>query len=517
VESGERNTPGSGLYCSTVRLLYFLAQRGILMPMGGGFALFVVLFTLMGVIQIVRGWRGWPVPAGPRCGRCGYDLQGVPAAELRSLLNPARGSECGLDLSLANAVESTTHQRHRGRIIVGLGILSAPWALRGAMAATAYIGEHGERLRSNQSIIAAFAADPRPGWEPTELQRRANSGQLGRQDAAQAIEILIRDLNHSSDYSFAYVDEPELVRAFDRAGCISPAQYLQIAQAVCGAVPVLTVDEYNNNQLSYSIAGKTQDASHFFGCAYTFRDISIVPDTDDAASLPAQPWQGIDRPQPRQMSGWLSRFRNRGTLNLDVAPGSCRARFVIDLGIPFAHGLLMSNALGTASMWGSSKAQWTVILSLPLDIPAKSGRATITTEPRYNPKLNGTLSLGSIKALCYADGTLLLIELSSKGHPLIFFYDPIVVIDGTRFKGPMNFLPTTPMTEQTNCEIGPLAPMIHQVDLLLEPDLTAASTAGRQLCWGGKITFPDVSITRIPMQGTLADMNKVMHLHKTAQ
>ncbi len=132
------------------------------------------ILLIVGIVLLARGLRGRPIDDHPLCGRCGFDLLGLPPDTFRC-------SECGADLYAPNPI--TVGHRDRRRRTMLLGIVVSAIASCGLGTQT-YISTQNIDLLQYEPLwmVQHSARSTTPTASSnralSELQRRSTAGEL---------------------------------------------------------------------------------------------------------------------------------------------------------------------------------------------------------------------------------------------------------------------------------------------------------------------------------------------------
>jgi hypothetical protein len=176
---------------------------------------------VIGIILIVRGWRGTPEFSEPHCRKCDYDVRALDwTADTRIC------PECGSDLTQPKAVRFGHYRRRPKLIWTGVGLCLLPLVLVGLVVLRNVMGWRWEKPESNAAIIANLSTSADTPWDWRKLEDRYQTGDLSDAEVVAAIDHLIAFLEkkpqqgplHWADgflklaMGGGLVDDPQLVR-----------------------------------------------------------------------------------------------------------------------------------------------------------------------------------------------------------------------------------------------------------------------------------------------------------------
>jgi len=455
----------------------------------------IVIFGAAGIVMIIWGWRGAAVASEPRCAQCGYDLRGV--ADLKI----ARCSECGGELGRHGAVSRSAFQRRPKRIMAGIVVLGLPWLLILIAMVLRFIGPNGERFRSNQSIIVSLLNDPNPAWQWPELALRLRSGRLGKAEASPAVNEFVAEVQNRREKNGPLFWK-DFFQAADRAGAIDPDQYLKIAQAYYGKVPTVTLHspvQATNAPSGFSVStvNHWQLPGNELVCAV--RRISLAAGSTAPVKSP------IPSPGAPPASENLVDASGNWIAPPNVLPGRYQATFVVDMGLVPAAGRsgFMAGLPGQAP----PRARWTESVTLPLDISAASGAGNgptravaLETDPEFDPKKTGAISVVAARALCYADRAVVIVSFKIDHLPINCFLNAEIKAGDERYSKPdQSYLYLVGRSYDSGIagEFDSLPTEIHTVDLVLRPSPeNMKAFIGYDPFWGNPISFENIELKR---------------------
>ncbi|UCG31769.1 MAG: hypothetical protein JSU68_08870 [Phycisphaerales bacterium] len=171
----------------------------------------LVLAFPFGILFLIRGLVGKRVGTEPRCGKCGYNLTGLP-----SEICP----ECGFHVQHEDIVHGV-RQRHRYSLVLGLVLLTASTAaLAGALCAKARQISYYHYFPFSVVLSDALRGDHHAIWE---LQRRSQDGSLKGPQCNRVVDTALdRQANAPvSDTLQAWID---FLHKRDVVGGLSPEQ-----------------------------------------------------------------------------------------------------------------------------------------------------------------------------------------------------------------------------------------------------------------------------------------------------
>src|SRR5687768_4797041 len=152
---------------------------------------FVLRLLGVGIVVIVRRFRGRIEWSAPACAKCKYNLQRLDAE------TTAAGEECGANLNAARAVRFGRYGRRKKLIIAGCIITLLPMLFIAGVIVQQAIGVRLSQFRSNQSVLASIAKNPLQPFEWNELTDRHLDNKLSVEEISQAIELLITAVEKS--------------------------------------------------------------------------------------------------------------------------------------------------------------------------------------------------------------------------------------------------------------------------------------------------------------------------------
>ncbi len=190
-----------------------------------------ILLWILGGIWIYRGIRGVAVLSDPKCAKCGYDLRWVdPKVNVTC-------PECGGDLKARHAVRFGERQRQPRYIVLGLAVMLLPFALVFALRFSMVSGRQriSPATLTNPAIVARLSTTADEPWDWQELERRYSQGKLTNQEAAAAVDALIKYLPTrpgGSNRPLHWADK--FLSVADAGGAISNEQLARLAVAFYG-------------------------------------------------------------------------------------------------------------------------------------------------------------------------------------------------------------------------------------------------------------------------------------------
>jgi hypothetical protein len=454
--------------------------------------LIIFIFAACGLFLIALGIRGTPTPAGPRCARCGYDLRGAAGTTIE------RCSECGNDLSIPSAIRRDRSQRRPGKIVAGVAVVALPWLLIGGLLLGQFIGLHGERFRSNRSIIAAISTDP--SWESAELDRRLNAGSLSKDEASAAVEQFVVYDEHHPNWPFTVT----FLQSANRAGAVTGDQLLRLAQSLCGKTPDVFVHPVRSNETTFVDIVLHQSFWPLPGHAPTPVVRGIWLDQRPFAEKGSESGrESTSQPTGTNLClgaglNWMAATK--------LPPGDYQAHMLIDFYVsPFVGGLVSA-----APSQANIGAKWTVNVTVPVTVLPPAIRSSlqqppplrIETDPNLDPLLNGEIKITLVDTLCYTDRTVMIVHAKVLRRRVMLYLASAFTVAGKTYPGigqPMFLSDNFEMNDFLigSCELGKIPEAVHSIDFELRPDFNdAAKTELAQPFWGKPMIFHNVPLRR---------------------
>jgi hypothetical protein len=478
-----------------------------------GFAILALVCIAAGLTQIISRVAGQKHAVGPRCRRCGYDLRGHVGSTTSAIRAKVNCSECGADLSLPTAVTRAKTQRSAKQVLLGVAIALFPWLLTAIYGLALFIGPHGEGLRSNQSIIDAFKADPVPTWECDVLGQRAVRNALSASDIQQVIgDWISRSEPGAERWEVSnFLFQPAVSRA------ISAAQYRALTQKFWGnSVPVIRLRQTTADCIDFVVnldASKGSPSNPCLKYALGLADVSLCPDSDVSTSQPSGSWIGID--PSRSNFGPMGGTQFVGRVAVTAKPGEYKARFSFNVGMAFQNGWNPGfGGIGARSSATNGFSFSSVVL--PIEVPPppvkyNSLGATLVTDGRYDSVFDERVSVANAFAQIYSDSTVLVVNLRYHDLPIIYFFTPTITVDGISISGTRSFLAQGGSFEPQVQFMAPaFTPKQEFMHIDLAPDLNGVRQSGFGPCWGGSLSFSHVPFSVYRERGSYADLQKWM-------
>lgn len=457
----------------------------------------LLVWALVGIVMLYRGWRGAPTLSEPRCAKCGYDLRGFAGAP------PTVCTECGSDLGRPHAIRWGANRRRPRLMWTGAAVAAIPLLLVAAMAVGASFGVRpGQIPRSNSAVIASLRTTANQPWEWQELQRRYRSGALSNEEAARAIDQLIASLAASprpGQQPLHWADD--FLEQVDRAGAVSDEQYARLAQAFYGTKPLVRVSRTakHGTRLRFSVD---------FGGSWNLPGVEVVKalravklaDGRELALRTEYDAEG-PKPNPDRFSGGGA-FPLEGKVLLDLQPGEHTLTFVVDAGV-LKSGTLPQVAQGQpgqARHWPRGRARWTMEVPVRVKVvPAGESPVTLVTDAEFDPQKGGIVKVTRAATVRTDTGPRLMLDLEFGRLPVAVSFDVIARVAGQE----------VPLGGHVRSEEGrswqaphahtfdALPPDVKSLDVILRPNPAhAENVAGVDRIWGGEIELKNVRLER---------------------
>ncbi len=462
--------------------------------------LLLMLLLAVGAVLIGRGVRGQPVLSEPHCAKCGYDLRGIAMSE------GTRCSECGSDLRRRNAVKWGKWERRPGLVGVGIALLGLlPLAILGLFFARSSVRVAGPYSpgRSTATVLKSLKTTVNQPWDWSELTSRLNAGKLSQAEAAQAVEVLIADLNsRTGGNAQPLVWSGNFVQRVDAAGDVTDEQYLRLAKSFYGLPAVSLpsrVRQGGKIQFRVKLGGpwslsgtesvralrtvKTADGREIDAVGSNDRGKTPNPDYLSAS-------QGQDIP---------------GYLRADLPPGDYLLTFVIDCGVLQAQTAprMVEGRPGQSKYWPSGRARWTEEVTMPLTVvDANESPLRIISDPALDPQRAGAIHVKSLRVTIDGTGKRVGGEISIANSPVACSFEITVRLDGQDMKlGQIVAGSNGSWTAQLGRTIQTLSPTAGSTDVILWPNPAAAEgTPDISSVWGGTIEIDDVPLHRYDLE-----------------
>jgi hypothetical protein len=400
-------------------------------------------------------------------------------------------------------------QRRPKLILLGMVVLACPWILIAALNVLQFVGSHGERLRSDESIISAIAGDPY--WEWPELERRLKSGSLGKAQTSEAVTQFANYMERNGRFGYL-LGGLEFFQSADAAGAVDGAQFYKLAQAVVGVVPnVGVLPEVRSNQSNMLSVYFPQQFRVMPGCQTITAVRGIWLSNDSVSTTRPADAVASDTTQPSGPN-YRDPQNSQAMVATNLPPGAYQATFLIDVGILPATSAATMAPPGQAPLWPTARARWTATVKAPVTVlpayvyqPTNSANSPppfrVETDPKLDPQVTGAITIRSAQALCYTDRTVVIVWLNVTNLAAGCYLDGFIKIAGKVYPGGQAKFyaahqPANPYGG-FSCELGPLPQGVHMFDLILRPNMELAAKTWLDMPWWGRpMEFVNYSLNR---------------------
>ena len=361
------------------------------------------------VVGFFRSARGTPSLSEPRCAKCNYDLRGFTGTV------PTRCSECGADLTLANAIRWGTYQRNFKALIwvalaLGLAVLIPLGLLGVRMGSPRPVtwksgsgpGTPGFAARTNAVVIASLSTSANTPWDWQELERRLAAGKLSSAEVTQAIDqLIVFEKTQAGDQPLTWCEH--FVQNADAAGDIPDEQYTRLARAFykrCKVVLPRSIRSGSTVQIRVNAGGPWMLPGSEF--VYALRQAEINGQLLSLTTTRLQNGRADNRKNPAD----LNYFSAKSPWDIDcnaqigLSPGKYVINFTIDAAVLHekTSPLAIDNLPGQAGNWPAGRAAWSDVVSIPVTVlGANQSTISLVTDSQLDPGATGAAQVKSIK------------------------------------------------------------------------------------------------------------------------
>lgn len=473
--------------------------------------LIILIGILVGVALATRAARGTPVLTEPRCAKCGYDLRGSPT------FPPTRCSECGSDLSLPHAVRWGEF-RKRPRVvwvIVTAGVLalvgiSALFFGRSTMSARSTTRTN---TRTNTAVLSSLATTVNQPNDWRDVDSRLAAGRLSNTEAAQAIELLIKDLAKTAGASRGPLSWSEgFVARAESRGAISDEQYLRLARAYYGPGNVTIAPRARQGA---KLPFRLQYGGHWqlpgVQLVKALRQVKL----EDGREIQATGEEDAYRrkkdaaaPNPDYLSAESPRDIN-GSLTIDLPPGEHVLTFVFDNAalLPQTAPRIVSNKPGQAKNWPNGRMKWTEEIKVPVTVIAgDKSPVAMVNDPALDPRATGAIKVKALRVIRIATGQRVAVDLSIESKVVPCSFDVLLRTGGVEY--PMGYYVCSANGTSGSglaVDFKSLPADARAADLLFRPNPShAEGMPGVDRIWGSAVELSNVRMQRYDLEAEAA-------------
>ena len=472
------------------------------------------LLTIVGLVLLVRGWRGVPSLSEPRCAKCGYDLRGAGAAP------PAVCSECGADLAKPGAVRWGDYRRQPKLLWAGGALLVLPAVLITAALMTKASGVSTARRATNRQLIASLSKTANQPWDWQELERRHGRGELSPAEVAQAVDQLIASLTGpGAGAGPSSVRGPlpwsrQFLQRAVASGDVTKEQYLRLARAYYGTQPAVSYSPLVRE-------GAPLVLKLEYGGAWNLPDAQFVKavraiKSPDGSELPAVALHdhpaatGRVPPNPDFLSAtgvWPVEVK----VTHGLPPGEHTLTVVVDAAV-LKEGSVpraVQDKPGQAAAWPKGLARWTAEVPVKVTVvPPGGATVALVTDPARNPARGVTIK--GVRVTRAEKKKRLAVEVDFGRPPVPVSVDVVAKVGG-REHTVGSYVVTSTQTTSTEhaAELESLPPDVKRVDVVLRPNPRhAENVPGITEIWGGEIERQGVLLERYDLEAGDAGSEK---------
>jgi hypothetical protein len=442
---------------------------------------FLFLFFLAGLILPITGVRGYRIGDHPVCGRCGFDLFGMPGG--LSIC-----SECGSDVSQLSAIRVGHRKRKPGSIVLGIVLL-----FRVALLAT-LVGWQTSQDIDWEAHLPTFwlihqAASTDVLTRDSALAEILRRMQVGNLSDGETQKLVVRGLAFQADTSKTWVVAwGEIIESAHAAGKLTTEQWRQYALNAAdpqfAARPRL---RRGDNTLPLRISDGHARVSNSFTF---FVQTSGGDDGSDLAS-----------PQQRDLFNGSTGLTSGGggssgtDLNLDPALVA-----KAPLGRKFARIKLREQifpANQNLEAVGAPIAERTLVLQAPWElVAADAPTVQPINDEKYRAAVAQNLKVDRCEILNSGASTMCQVDIKCTGSPVPLAYNVFIRAGGRDLPAGSVYFPASPNGDfsYSTGQSCPY-PVANQVDVILKPSASVcASTIDMTSYWNGEITIPNVPV-----------------------
>lgn len=471
---------------------------------GGPILLLLVVFFGIGLLLIIRGWRGRPRLSQPTCARCGYDLRIYRFDDGQQKRCP----ECGSDLSPVDAVKFGRFAKRKGMLITGAAMIVLPvllvvpsfFLVRGGPIG--YTGPGGVGAKSNPQLIASLPTTADEPWTWSELESRLNAGKLSNAEAAAAVDELIKHLNAQRAAGEQIGHLPwcgGFLKTVDGAGIIPTEQRLRLAKAVHGATAEIRTTSRVRENKPLVFAINYGNSFELPGTKFVkaLREVRLA----DGTKLPLAERFG----QTINADGLSGdcHWSIDGSIPLKLPPGEHELTFTIDAGLlPEGTEFIgMNNKPGQKNRWMKPLATWTLDVPVKVTVvPADQCPIATIEDPLRDP--SARLKQPKIIVKPHPVGVSVEVRIERAGDNTCPVSSDVQLRMGgkTHPAGEWTWGPQGSGYSGVQLTLKSLPADVTAADLILHPNPShAEKSPGITQIWGRDIVFYEVPLQRLDL------------------
>lgn len=455
-----------------------------------------ILLWILGGIWIYRGIRGVAVLSDPKCAKCGYDLRWVdPKVNVTC-------PECGADLKARHAVRFGERQRQPRYIVLGLAVMLLPFALVFALRFSMVAGRQRvlPTTLTNQAIIARLSTTADQPWDWQELERRYTQGKLSNQEAAAAIDALIKYLptrRGGLHQPLHWCDK--FLSTVDAGGAISNEQLGRLAATFYGQPTIrMRPRVHPGTPLMFEI--ERSNSWPLMGLQ-SIRALCRVTLDAGQELIVYEPYGADSRPISPDSLSKGNGMSISGKLLPEANPGKHQVTFELDEGVVAqnAEFRTLSGSPGQARYWPKTRHKWSPTISVPIEVvPADVPVIELVTDAALDPMQNGQISATAGLYSHSEGGPAMKLRLTCKALQVPLSCAVSVQAGGNEIAQTSLSLSPGSGSWSTTLEVSRLGSDMTAVDVILKPAPDRAETdLNVERIWGKEIILRGVPLERL--------------------